>query len=107
MDFITQLREEYATLEKAGETLFKALETEKRTTFSADEKTAHDTRTARMQEIKTLLDERMKFASLALSEGKVELPKQPEGKQEFEASKGGSIIVGEPKIDRAEFSRSL
>lgn len=117
-----ELREEFAKLHGEAKAVVDAAAAASRE-LTADEQTANDTRFARMKVIKGLLDEDNKFASMALPNGptsaadakpgdpaaaaQVQTPTDAPGRDEFNASKAGQIIVGDTKIDRAEFSRAV
>jgi HK97 family phage major capsid protein len=105
VDYITKLRTEYSTLEGEVKKLHAEIEKREKQEYSAEEQLANKARLDRMEVIKTQIDERTKFAKLALDKGEVTLPTEPEGKGEFQASKA-EIKVGETKIDRTEFAKA-
>jgi HK97 family phage major capsid protein len=104
MDFITTARAEFARLH--DETA-QQIEAAKDREYTADEKTAQDARFARMDVLKGKLDEHAKFTKLAFEKGDVTLPKNPPGKEEYEAYRnGGNVEAKADQIDRAEFGRA-
>lgn len=82
---ISKLRDEFATLQTAEESMLAKLESEKRD-YTADEKTVSDANFARIAVIKTQLDKQKTLAENAFAKGeKIELPSEPEGRKEKEA----------------------
>lgn len=102
MDFITKMHAEFSTLKGEYETLLKENETRE---YTAEEAKAQETRFARMEAIQKSLDERIKFAKLALEKGEVTFPTEPQGKNEFKAN--ADIKVGDAKVDKVEFGKAM
>ena len=103
-DPIKTLREEFAAKKAEAEAVVKKAVDESRD-LSAEEKTANDARFARCDAIKKIIDERTRFASLAIAgdpdaSGEVETPAEPPGKGEFKASR-------ELEPESAEFKREF
>lgn len=103
---VKKLRAEFSTLKTEAEALFTKRTTDNRE-YTAEEKTEQEKRFARMEAIKTLIDEDAKFAALALADGKVELTKEPEGKEEFDAHVKSIQIMDKGKVDKAEFNKAI
>ena len=80
---IKTLREEFGTAQKEAQDVITAAAVAKRD-LSAEEKSANDLRFNRMDQIKKQFDESERFAALSLKELKAVLPKEPEGKTEFQ-----------------------
>ena len=110
---ISKLREEFATLTTAEETLLAKLETEKRD-YTPEEKTASDANFARIATIKTQMDRAKTLAADAFhaKASNIELPSEPEGRAEKEAveikvrDRFESFANGS-KITRSEFSKHV
>jgi HK97 family phage major capsid protein len=90
-----ELREEFARLHGEATAIIEAAATEKRE-LKDEEKTANDTRFARMNQIKQAMDEHTRFAALAFEkaaeegaegEPSIQLSKDAPGRAEYEASK--------------------
>jgi HK97 family phage major capsid protein len=83
--YIETLRNEYnQTHIEAGNVISTAAKEAR--TLTALEKEANDKRYSRMDEIKSTLDDNMRFAKSALDSGIVALPKQPPGREEYESN---------------------
>ena len=76
-----KLRTEFANLQKTSADVFAAAETEGRP-LTDEERTAHDTRFARMETIKRTLDDHGKFAEMQLAAGKAQTQANPPGQAE-------------------------
>lgn len=117
------LREEFTRLQTEALALVDLASKESRD-FTDEENAQQDAREKRMNQIKTLLEQRAKFASLAIGvadpeptdepaepKGTVEKPKDAPGADEFSQSldigEKPNIKVGETKIDPREFSSAL
>jgi HK97 family phage major capsid protein len=105
MDFISKLREEFAATHAEAATVIETAGTEGRD-LTADEKAANEKRFARLETIKNVIDDQMKFAKLALEKGEAITPKTAPGKAEYEANEGEQFAKAD-KIDKAEFSKAL
>ena len=94
-----KLRTEFNNLHTASATVFTAAETEGRP-LTDEERTAHDTRFARMQQIKRTLDEHAQFAGLQLAAGTAQTPVTPPGQAEAqtEAERQG-FTAAKPATD--------
>lgn len=99
------LRDEFAELRAAAESLIKKAETEGRDLTDA-EKTENDKQFARMKEIRSLIDRQAQLASDAFSANlpTVQTPVIPGNKP---AAEQVEIIVGPTKFNRKEFKQAL
>lgn len=109
-DPFTRMREEFSRLHDEAGKLIETAATENRE-LSDEEKKANENRFGRMKQIQSVIEERTRFAALALSGdpsagGTVQKPAEAPGREEFDKSEGRSVQVSD-KIDRAEFSRAL
>lgn len=107
---IPALRDEFSRLHTEATGVIDAAAAESRE-LSDEEKAANETRFSRLQAIKSQIDESAKFAGLAIegapeAKGNVTLPKDPAGREAFEASEGRKPLDGD-KIDREEFGLAL
>jgi HK97 family phage major capsid protein len=96
---VAALRQEFARVHSEAQTLIDTATTAGRE-LTAEEKTANDQRFSRLNTIKNILDERARFASLAIAQdqgeqteeqpapGTVVTPREVPGEREFNASQG-------------------
>lgn len=113
-DTFSALRSEFAKLQGEADAVLKAAETDSRDLTDA-EKAENEKRFSRMQAIKSITDERLKFASLALSDAppervKAETPKTPPGADQFarETDTAGADLFDFTNAQTlGQFSRSV
>jgi len=107
-DPFTAMREEFGRLHGEADTLINTAATENRE-LTEEETAANEKRFSRMKQIQSVIEQRTRFAGLALAgeqPGKVTKPTNPPGKEEFEQTEREQF-ADPAKIDRAEFSRAL
>ena len=97
MDYVTQLRNEFATLHTAAGAILTAAATAKRDT-TADEKASNELRYSRMEAIQATIAEQTRFAKLALDNGTAVMPVVPPGQPEFENNANFSKADGQLDI---------
>lgn len=98
MDFISTLRNEFAQTHTEAGNLISTAAKESRD-LTAIEKENQDKRYARLEAIKSTIDDQTRFAKLALDAGNVVLPKVPGGREEFENGLNFSKADGGLNLD--------
>lgn len=105
------MREEFTRLHTEATGVIEAAAKDNRE-LTDDEKKANEKRFNRMNAIKTTLDEKAKFAKLALQDdpearGTVQKPADAPGRDAFQRSENRQTIDANGKIDRQEFNKAL
>jgi HK97 family phage major capsid protein len=106
-----KLRAEFNALHKTSADVFAAAEAEGRP-LTDEERTAHDTRFARMETLKRTMDDHGKFAAMQLAAGNAQTPATPPGQTEAqaEAERQGFTAPKTPATDaerRQQFSQAF
>jgi HK97 family phage major capsid protein len=99
---IKTLREEFAQIHADAGKVLTLAATEKRE-LTPEEKTANTARFARMDTIKTQVDDAKRLAQFAVLNGDADLPADPKGRQEFEAERTGVPVT----FDAAKYKAGL
>ena len=104
MDYITQLRAEFATLHSEATNVLAVAGAAGRDT-TVEEKSANVVRYARLESIKNTITEQSRFAAMALDAGFAILPKEPAGRSEYENNTQFTLANGE--LDFAAIKKGI